>query len=197
MKHLKRTMILLLAAVMMTAFAACSSSPASTTSTASSASSAQESGEESTPSDNSGVAEGTAIQITDSFSISDPEGLDYDTRYVYQGSTGSTLINNMQMSGYNAQAMYEILYAKDGQAVGEYQVIVAADEAAATSLLDFYQSHGQTLTQEGNVIYVYSDTDMIQAMVATYSGMGMFSGTSAQDYLDWFASYNGLVEYQP
>ena len=93
--------------------------------------------------------------------------------------------------------MYEILYAKDGQAVGEYQVIVAADEAAATSLLDFYQSQGQTLTQEGNVIYIYSDTDMIQAMVATYSGMGMFSGTSAQDYLDWFASYNGLVEYQP
>ena len=171
MKHLKRTMILLLAAVMMTAFAACSSSPASTTSTASSASSAQESGEESTPSDNSGVAEGTAIQITDSFSISDPEGLDYDTRYVYQGSTGSTLINNMQMSGYNAQAMYEILYAKDGQAVGEYQVIVAADEAAATSLLDFSQSQGQTLTPEGNVIYIYSDTDMIQAMVATYSGM--------------------------
>lgn len=190
-------MILLLAAVMMTAFAACSSSPASTTSTASSASSAQESGEGSTPSDNSGVAEGTAIQITDSFSISDPEGLDYDTRYVYQGSTGSTLINNMQMSGYNAQAMYEILYAKDGQAVGEYQVIVAADEAAATSLLDFFQSQGQTLTQEGNVIYIYSDTDMIQATVATYSGMGVFSGTSAQDYLDWFASYNGLVEYQP
>ena len=197
MKYLKRTLVLCLAAVMMTALAACSSNTTSTTSTPAQTASTQESTNEGTDSQSGEAAEGTAIQITDNFSITDPEGLDYDTRYVYQGTTGSTLINNMQMSGYNAEAMYEILYAKDGQPVGEYQVFVGADEAAASSLLDFYQSQGQTLTQEGNVIYAYSDTDMIQAMVATYSGMGMFSGTSAQDYVEWMSSYNGLVEYQP
>ena len=193
MKYLKRTLVLLLAGVMMASLAACSSNTTSTTSAASQAVSSQED----VASEGGAATEGTAIQITDSFSVTDPDGLDYDTRYVYRGDSGSILINNMKASGYDAQAMYEILYAKDDEAVGEYQVIVTADEAAATSLLDFYQSQGQTLTQEGNVIYIYSDTDVIQAMVATYSGMGLFSGTSAQAYVDWVASYNGLVEYQP
>lgn len=194
MKHLKKIIVLLMAAAMMTALAGCSNPGSSTSSTSSQSS---ESSSQEGESQSSSSSESEPLVITDSFTVTDPEGLDYDTRYVYKGDENSTIIINMSMSGYNAQAMYDIVYAKGDQAVGEYQIIVADDEASANDLKDFYESQGQLLEQQGNVIYYYSDTDQIQATIATYAGLGVFSGTTAQDYIEWIGSYNGLVEYQP
>ena len=101
----------------------------------------------------------------------------------------------MANMGYLATAMYDIVYANDG-AAAEYQYFVAADEAGAASLAEFYTSQGQQITQEGNVIYVYSEGDTLQASIATMAAMDAITDETVEAYIEMMKSFNGLVEYE-
>lgn len=136
----------------------------------------------------------TDIKITDTFSVSDPEGVAYETRHVYFGDKNCMMIQGMTMQGYNASAIYVILYEKEGKAVAEYQVIVCDSEDDANKLKEFYASSGMNLTQEGSVLYMFSDTDMIQGTIAMYAGMGAFSEETVEAYLNYLSTMNGLTK---
>ncbi len=145
--------------------------------------------------DATGGADGnTDIKITDTFSVPDPEGVAYEARHVYSGDKNCTLLQGMTMQGYNASAIYVILYENEGKAVGEYQIIVADSEEDASKLKTFYASLGQNLTQEGAVLYTFSDADMIQSTIAMSAGMGMISEETVEAYLNFLTTTNGLTK---
>jgi len=136
-----------------------------------------------------------SIRMTDDYTFTDPEELDFDQRFVLVGDANSKLLSDMANMGYEATNMYEILYVKDGTAIGEYQYFVTADEASATELNDFYTSQGQKVTQEGNVLYAYSEGDTIQAAIISFASMGTISEETPEAYIEMMKSFNGLMEY--
>lgn len=136
-----------------------------------------------------------SISMTDNYTFTDPQELDFDQRFVLVGDENSKLLSDMGNMGYAATKMYEILYAKDGVAVGEYQYFVTEDEESATELNEFYSSQGQKVTQEGNVLYAYSEGDTIQATIITFATMGTLSDETPEAYIEMMKSFNGLMEY--
>lgn len=137
-----------------------------------------------------------SIQMTDSYTFSDPEDLEFDQRFVLTGDESSKLLSDMSNMGYAASEIYLILYAQDGMAVGEYQYFVTPDEASATALAEFYTSQGQQVTQTDNVLYAYSEADIIQASITTFASMGTISDETPEAYIEMMESFNGLVEYE-
>lgn len=135
------------------------------------------------------------ISLSDDYTFTDPTDLDFDTRYVYAGYEGCKLLSDMKYIGYEATAMYEILYTKDGEFVGEYQYFVCADETMAGKLTAYFQGQGQKVTQEGKVLYAFNDGDTVLAMVMTYQGMGLIADETPESYLSFTADFNGLTEY--
>ena len=137
---------------------------------------------------------GNSIKITDSFSVPDPEGLTYEMRHVYAGNKDCMMVQGMILQGYNASEVYIILYENEKKAVGEYQVIVCDDKDSADKLKTFYSTAGQNLTQEENILYMYSPEDVIQSTIAMYAGMGAFSSETPDAYLEYLANTNGLTK---
>ena len=135
------------------------------------------------------------IPLSDDYTFTDPTDLDFDTRYVYAGYEGCKLLSDMKNFGYEATAMYEILYTKDGEFVGEYQYFVCADETMAGDLTAYFQGQGQKVTQDGKVLYAFNDGDTVLAMAMTYQGMGVVADETPESYLSFTADFNGLTEY--
>ncbi len=137
-----------------------------------------------------------SLQMTDSYTFTDPQELDFDQRLVLEGDENCKLLSDMANMGYKATNIYLIMYAKDGLAVGEYQYFVTPDETSAKELADFYSSQGQQITQEGNILYAYSEADIIQATITTFASMGTLPDETPEAYVEMMKSFNGLVEYE-
>ena len=136
----------------------------------------------------------TSVKITDTFSAEDPEGVTYETRHVYAGDKNCVMVQNMALQGYNANAMYVILYENEGKAVGEYQIIVCDTEEDANNLKAFYSAAGQNLTQDGVVLYMFSDADMVQSTITMYVALGALSEETVNAYLTFVSTSNGLIK---
>lgn len=137
-----------------------------------------------------------SLQITDSYTFTDPQDLDFNQRYVLIGDENCKLLNDMQNFGYEASAMYEILYSKDDVPVGEYQFFVCADEAGASELNEFYSSQGQKVTQENNVLYSYTDGDTLEGNFITFSEMKILTDETSEAYIEMMKTSNGLRDYE-
>lgn len=137
-----------------------------------------------------------SLPMADSYTFTDPQDMEFDQRFVLKGDASCKLLSDMANMGYLATAMYDIVYANDGAAAAEYQYFVAADEAGASSLAQFYTSQGQQITQEGNVIYAYMDGDTLQASITTMASMDVITEETVEAYIEMMKSFNGLVEYE-
>ncbi len=155
-----------------------------------------DSGEEQESSEEQTIDKDFSIQMTDSYTFSDPEDLEFNQRFVLVGDESCKLLSDMSNMGYTASKIYLILYAQDGAAVGEYQYFVTPDEVSAAELADFYTSQGQQITQAENVIYAYSEADKIQATIVTFASMDTISDETPEAYIEMMKSFNGLVEYE-
>ncbi|MCI8640069.1 MAG: hypothetical protein HFG41_13260 [Coprococcus sp.] len=163
------------------------------------ASKSESAGEETSGAEEEGkeeIAKDFTLAMTDSYTFTDPQDLDFDQRFVLVGEAGCKLLTDMGNMGYNADKMYEILYAKDGVPVGEYQYFVAPDEENAASLAEFYKSQGQNITVEGNVLYAYSEGDVIEATIVTFASTGTITDETPEAYIEMMKSFNGLMEYE-
>lgn len=156
----------------------------------------EDSGREQESSEEQTIDKDFSIQMTDSYTYKDPEDLDFDQRFVLVGDESCKLLSDMSNMGYTASNIYLVLYVQDGTAVGEYQYFVTPDEASAAALAEFYTSQGQQITQEQNVIHIYSDADTIQAAIITFASMDTISDETPEAYIEMMKSFNGLVEYE-
>lgn len=137
-----------------------------------------------------------SIQMTDNYTYTDPQDIDFNQRYVLVGDESCKLLSDMSNMGYTASAIYLILYAEDGVAAGEYQYFVTPDEASAVELAEFYTSQGQQVIQQENVLYAYSDADKMQATIMTFASMDTISDETPEAYIEMMKDFNGLVEYE-
>ncbi|MFQ6878271.1 MAG: hypothetical protein ACLRS1_00595 [Oscillospiraceae bacterium] len=136
-----------------------------------------------------------SIPMTDTYTFTDPEDLEFDTRYVMTGDENCKLLSDMKNFGFTASAIYDIVYALDDKPVREYQYFICPDETSAADLAEYYTSQGQQVTQEGQILYATVGGDQVEAMITLYSSSGSMSGDTVEDYVDFMAGFNGLTEY--
>ncbi len=141
-----------------------------------------------------GAAAHPGIEMTDTFTFTDPADLDFDTRYVFMGDSTCKLLTDMLNYDFHGTALYEILYVKDGEGVGEYQYFVMEDEESAKGLADFYGAQGQNVTQEENRVYTFSDADLLKSTLMMLSGANMIRDEEPETYVRYIADSYGLVE---
>lgn len=129
------------------------------------------------------------VEITDKYTFEDPEGLEYDTRYVLYGGEGSGAVSAVSMAGATANGVYDIYYLKDGEIVRGYRCFDAASTADAEQLKAIYGY--QTVVGEdgepvqtgmgeaevaGRVTVLQWDPDMLKMMISVYSKDGTPEG---------------------
>lgn len=137
-----------------------------------------------------------SIQMTDSYTFTDPQDIEFDERYVLVGDESCKLLSDMSKMGYSASNIYDIVYVNEGTPAGEYQYFVSPDEAGATALAEFYTSQGQQVVQEGNVIFASVDGDTLEGSIVMMAGTGAISEETPEAYIEMMKSFNGLVDYE-
>ena len=78
------------------------------------------------------------IKMSDLCTFSDPSGLSFDTRYVLHGGSDCIPAKRANAQGYSCKEAYVVLYAKGGQAAGEYVCYVMSSEAEAQRMASAY-----------------------------------------------------------
>ena len=164
------------------------SADVSTDSSAVGSESSEQAASEDQASDESGV------QITENYTFSDPEDLEFDTRYVLYMGSESSLVAPTVEKGELCQ--YTIIYAKGDTAVAEYSLYVCDSAESAQTIRDEMESYGMVadLVEEDNtVISSYSDEAVIEANLSVYQMAELVDDTTASAYVDMYVSQYGAT----
>ena len=141
------------------------------------------------------------IKMSDLCTFSDPSGLSFDTRYVLHGGSDCIPAKRANAQGYSCKEAYVVLYAKGGQAAGEYVCYVMSSEAEAqrmaSAYVGVYNGGGQSAGRWGDVVYVYSSGDYVQTSIRTYYDQGVIKSETPAAYLGMQFYFGGMSEYQP
>lgn len=135
------------------------------------------------------------IPITGSYTFKDPEGLDFDIRYVLvcEDKNASAVKTVADMAKADIVSVYEILYVKNGKAVAEYKCYVAADDAQAKKIADTYQMPDGL---HGDVMILCNDKAMLDQMMDIGVKYGYISAATPEAYIHYLMSTEGFKEYK-
>lgn len=142
------------------------------------------------------------IKMSDLCTFSDPAGLSFDTRYVLHGGSDCMPAKRVASTGYTCKEAYVILYARGGQAVGQYECYVMNSESdargLASALAAAYGSDGGfSYGNWGDVAYMYSPGSYVQESIQTYYEQGVIKSETPAAYLGMQFYFGGMSEYQP
>lgn len=130
-----------------------------------------------------------AIVLAEDYKITDPEDLDFDTRYVLYGDASNATLQLYASMGITIDEAYVIIYEKDGKAIAEYDYYAFADETSATTFLGV--AVGMEL--EGLIGKNVQTQDMIDATIAMMISGGAMAGETAEDYAKMYETAYGYV----
>ncbi len=138
------------------------------------------------------------IKMSDLCTFSDPAGLSFDTRYVLHGGSDCIPAKRVASTGYSCKEAYVILYARGGQAVGQYECYVMNSEADARGLASaLAAAYGFSCGNWGDVAYMYTPGSYVQESISTYYKQGVIKSETPAAYLGMQFYFGGMSEYQP
>ena len=138
------------------------------------------------------------IKMSDLCTFSDPSGLSFDTRYVLHGGSDCIPAKRVASTGYTCKEAYVILYARGGQAVGQYECYVMSSEADAKGLASaLAAAYGFSCGNWGDVAYMYTPGSYVQESISTYYKQGVIKSETPAAYLGMQFYFGGMSEYQP
>ena len=138
------------------------------------------------------------IKMSDLCTFSDPSGLSFDTRYVLHGGSDCIPAKRVASTGYSCKEAYVILYARGGQAVGQYECYVMNSEADAKGLASaLAAAYGFSCGNWGDVAYMYTPGSYVQESISTYYKQGVIKSETPAAYLGMQFYFGGMSEYQP
>ncbi len=132
------------------------------------------------------------IPMSDSYTFTDPEGLDFDTRYVLYGDEKSIGVSIVRAQGCEVKGVYEILYVKEKKAVLEYKCYVASSAGAAQKMAATYQG-----TVNSDVVCLVNDEKMIQEMLEMLVMYAGVEEATPEAYLQYLIRQEGYQVYEP
>ena len=129
------------------------------------------------------------IPMSERYTFTDPEELDFDRRYALYGDG---------TCGYAAQAgadgFYEILYCKDGKAAAEYRCYVMGSPEAAAEKAAALAGAGCQAQSKGNVVVDFYTGDYVQGTIDLYVQYGMLKEADPKAYLELMFVQYGMKE---
>lgn len=143
--------------------------------------------------DNSGTpTKYEGVKITDNYTFEDPADLSFDTRYVlYMGPT-SDLVSVSVPRGQLCQ--YNIIYAKQDKAVGEYTLYICDTAEHAKSMSEEMSGYGinaSIAAQDDTVICAFSDEYALEPSIDIYQMAGVITDTTAAAYAQMYVTAYG------
>lgn len=138
----------------------------------------------------------TSIKLTDKFSFADPEGIEFDKRYVLHCDETSPMVSSA--ADYGMKASFSIYYAKEDAAVCSYDFYICDTAENAQKLIDLYASQGSTLTvceEDPTVVFSSTDGDTLEGVLLMYQSYGMITEATVSAYVQFMAtSVGGTIE---
>lgn len=133
------------------------------------------------------------VKMTDSYTFTDPDGLEYETRYVLYCDENSNMVATA--ASYGMKAMYSIMYADGKDApVGYYEFMICDTPENAQAVIELYAAMGSALTaleEDPCVIYSSTDADSIEAMLISFQAGGIISESTVSAYMEYYKTYTG------
>ncbi|MBQ0000789.1 MAG: hypothetical protein KBT01_04530 [Clostridiales bacterium] len=123
------------------------------------------------------------IQITDTFTHKDPEGVEYAVRYAYCSAKDDPEFNDSFKQGYGLDLVqqYLIIYAdKDDKPLMQYDYYIAADEENAKKCAE--ELDPNAFKVDGTVCYSVCGADETQMMIDLNIQYGSLTKNSASEY---------------
>lgn len=133
------------------------------------------------------------IAFTDTFTYSDPEGLEFDTRYVLYDASGSSL-SSYEYYGCTATNEYTLLYAKDDVLVCQAVVIIFQDAKDAEKYAAAADPTGESSVCTDNVVYYSVGEETLAPMLTIYKSSGYISEETASAMVKFYKDA-GMSEY--
>ena len=138
-----------------------------------------------------------AVTLTDKYTFNDPEGLEYDKRYVIYYSSDSLLVSSAVSAGYGMKETYSILYADGNDApLKQFDFIICNSEDDAAKVAEFYLAQGQTLTaveSDPCVLTAATEGEVLAATLASIQSMGAISEATVSAFIEWNNANSGGV----
>lgn len=140
----------------------------------------------------SNSSEFPAVEITDSFSFTNPADVEFDARYVLYFDENSTVVSG-QADEYGMLAYYVILYAKEEQPVARYEFYVCDTAENAESWLadENYTTSGREVKivdTDATVMQSLTTADGIEeleAQIMLCEAAGIISEATVSAYADF------------
>lgn len=127
------------------------------------------------------------IVVTDKYTFKDPEGLEYDERYVLYGGSDCGGVVAAGQNGAETYSAYEVFYLKNGQLVGAYRCFDAKSEADAKQVKSAFGSIGEVHIQ-GRVACIKMDIAFIQQFIEYYAQNGYSKEATPKAYMQAMVS---------
>lgn len=138
----------------------------------------------------------TSVKLTDKFSFTDPEGVDFDKRYVLYCDETSAMVSSA--ADYGMKASYSIYYAKEDAPVCSFDYFVCDTAENAQKLIDLYASQGSVLTvceEDPTVVFSTTDGETLEGALMMYQSYGMIEEATVSAYVNFMAtSVGGTVQ---
>lgn len=148
-------------------------------------------------SENNETGGSTDIQITDKYTFKNPDGLEYEKRYVVYYSPDSPLVSSAVSAGYGMKETYSILYADANDApLKQFDFIICNSEDDAGKVAEFYLAQGQTLTaveSDPCVLTATTEGEVLAATLASLQSMGGLSDATVSAFVEWNTTSSGGV----
>lgn len=144
-----------------------------------------------------------SIKMTNSYTYTDPSYVDFDTRYVLYGDSKCNMARAGSAQGQKCIAAYEILYAKNGKATGEFKYYVMASKSDAQNyekyLGKYYNDSAGNMkcARVEDVVYIYQKGDYVQkTYIDLYAKQGTISEATPEAYLGMQFFFRGMSNYE-
>ncbi len=127
------------------------------------------------------------IAVTDKYTFKDPEGLEYDERYVLYGGSDCGGVVAAGQNGAETYSAYEVFYLKDGQLVEAYRCYDAKSEADAKQVKSAFGPIGEVDIQ-GRVACIKMHIAFVQQYIEYYAQNGYSEEATPKAYMQAMVS---------
>ncbi len=132
------------------------------------------------------------IKLSDDVTIADPEGLEYDERYVLHADSSNPLVQFYASMGSTINEQYIVIYGKEEKILGEYTYCVFADEASAQAMVGMVP----TMEIKGLIGVLVQDTNVLEGSIAQLIAAQMMTGETAADYANYYKDTYTFAEME-
>ncbi len=135
------------------------------------------------------------VSVTNKYTIVDPDGVDYDERYVLYGGSDCGTVTAAGQNGIEIVGAYDVYYVKDGQFVAAYRYFDAKDDENAKKIETVYTGMGTT-TVTGKVACLNMDTGMLKQMMDMLVQYQICSEATPEAYMQYSLQYEHYKFYK-